>query len=195
MSVYTKCRFWRHVLSNHLEKGVLYNSHHGFRRGRSCQTNLIEFYDKVTEWFDESGSVDLLFLDFTHFSKAFDKVDHSTWLMVKLEAAGVRGNLWRWLKDWLSGRKQRVVVGGESSEWLPVESGVPQGTVLGGPLFDVYVDDIDLIVLFCFLLKFADDTKMARLIKSMFDSIQFQADIDRYCKWAADWAINVRSCT
>ena len=129
------------ALSNHLEKGVLRNSQHGFRRGRSCQTNLIEFYDKVTQWIDEGGSVDLLFLD---FRKAFNKVDHSR-LMVKLEAAGVKGNLWRWLKDWLSGRKQRVVVAGETSEWLPVESGV-LGTVLGGPLFDVYVDDIDLIV-------------------------------------------------
>ena len=180
------------ALGKHLENGVLYNSQHGFRRGRSCQTNLIEFYDKVTQWTDEGGSVDLLFLD---FRKAFDKVDHNR-LMVKLEAAGVRGNLWRWIKDWLSGRKQRVVVAGESSEWLPVESGVPQGTVLGGPLFDVYIDDIDLIVLLSFLIKFADDTKMAKLIKSMLDSIQFQADIDRLCKWVADWAMefNAEKC-
>ena len=180
------------ALGKHLENGVLYNSQHGFRKGRSCQTNLIEFYDKVTEWMDKGDSVDVLFLD---FKKAFDKVDHSR-LMVKLAAAGVQGNLWRWLKDWLTGRRQRVVVGGESSDWLPVESGVPQGTVLGGPLFDVYVDDIDLIVLFCFLLKFADDSKMAKLIKSLLDSTQFQADIDNLCKWAADWVMefNTEKC-
>ena len=180
------------ALSKHLESGVLYNLQHGFRKGRSCQTNLIEFYDKVTRWMDDGGCVDVLFLN---FKKAFDKVDHSR-LMVKLAAAGVNGNLWRWLKDWLAGRRQRVVVGGESSDWLPVDSGVPQGTVLGGPLFDVYVDDIDLIVLFSFLLKFADDTKMAKLIKSIIDSIQFQADIDNLCKWAADWAMefNLDKC-
>ena len=103
------------ALSNHLEKGVLYNSQHGFRRGRSCQSNLIEFYDKVTQWIDEGGSVDLLFLD---FSKAME-VDHSR-LMVKLEAAGVRGNLWRWLKDWLSGRKQLLLLENPSSgKWCP----------------------------------------------------------------------------
>ena len=180
------------ALSKHLENGVLRNSQHGFRKGRSCQTNLIEFYDKVTGWMDDGNCVDVLFLD---FKKAFDKVDHSR-LMVKLEAAGVQGNLWRWLKDWLTGRRQRVVVGGESSDWLPVESGVPQGTVLGGPLFDVYVDDIDLIILFCFLLKFADDTKMAKLIMSLLDSTQFQADIDNLCRWAADWAMefNLDKC-
>ena len=64
------------------------------------------------------------------------------------------------------------------------------------PLFDVYIDDIDLIVLLSFLIKFADDTKMAKLIKSMLDSTQFQADIDRLCKWAADWAMefNAEKC-
>ena len=172
------------ALGKHLDNGVLYNSQCGFRKGRSCQTNLIEFYDKITRWMDEGDSVDILFLD---FRKAFDKVDHDR-LMVKLEAAGVRGNLWKWLKDWLAGRKQRVMVRGKSSGWHPVESGVPQGTVLGGPLFDVYIDDIVLIVL-CFLLMFADDSKMARAIKTRDDSEQFQKDIDNLCKWANDWAM------
>ena len=98
------------ALDKHLERGVLYNSQHGFRKGRSCKTNLIEFYDKVTGWMDEGNCVDVLFLD---FKKAFNKVDHSR-LMVKLAAAGVQENLWQWLRDWLTGRRQRVVVGGES---------------------------------------------------------------------------------
>ena len=173
------------ALSAHLENGVLYKTQHGFRKGRSCQTNLIEFYDKVTQWTDEGDCVDILFLD---FQKAFDKVDHKR-LLVKLEAAGVRGKLLLWLKDWLAGRKQRVVVGGETSKWLPVDSGTPQGTVLGGPLFDVYIDDIDLIVLFCLLLKFADDTKMAKAIKSKADSEMFQTDINNLSEWAKNWAM------
>ena len=172
------------ALGKHLESGVLYNTQHGFRRGRSCQTNLIEFFDQVTQWMDEGACVDVLYLD---FRKAFDKVDHSR-LMVKLAAAGVKGKLWRWLKDWLEGRKQRVVVGGEASDWHSVDSGVPQGTVLGGPLFDVYVDDIDLVVL-SFLRKFADDTKMAKLIRSLIDAERLQEDINNLCKWAKDWAM------
>jgi ribonuclease P/MRP protein subunit RPP40 len=180
------------ALSEHLENGVLSNSQHGFRKGRSCQTNLIEFHDKLTQWTDEGESVDVLYLD---FRKAFDKVDHSR-LMVKLAAAGVQGKLWQWLKDWLAGRRQRVVIGGEASDWLPVESGVPQGTVLGGPLFDVYVDDIDFYVLLLFLLKFADDTKNAARIKSQEDADRFQKDIDSLCKWASDWAMefNTEKC-
>ena len=172
-------------LSRHLENGVLNNSQHGFRRGRSCQTNLIEFFDKLTQWIDEGECVDVLYLD---FQKAFDKVDHGR-LMVKLAAAGIHGNLWRWIKDWLSGRKQRVVVNGETSDWLPIESGVLQGSVLGGPFFDVFIDDIDVAVLLAFLRKFADDTKMAKQIRSLEDAEQFQLDINNLCKWAEEWAM------
>lgn len=172
-------------LSRHLENGVLSNSQHGFRRGRSCQTNLIEFFDKMTQWVDEGDCVDVLYLD---FQKAFDKVDHGR-LLVKLAAAGVEGNLWRWIRDWLTGRKQRVVVNGEASDWLPILSGVLQGSVLGGPFFDVFIDDIDWAVLLAFLRKFADDTKMAKRIRSNEDANRFQLDIDNLCKWAEQWAM------
>ena len=94
----------------------------------------------MTQWIDEGACVDVLYLD---FRKAFDKVNHRR-LMVKLAAAGVKGKLWRCLKGWLAGRRQRVVVGGETSFWHFVDSGVPQGTVVCGPLFYDYVDDIDL---------------------------------------------------
>ena len=172
-------------LSKHLENGVLNNSQHGFRRGRSCQTNLIEFFDKLTQWVDEGDCVDILYLD---FQKAFDKVDHKR-LMVKLAAAGVEGNLWRWIRDWLTGRKQRVVVNGEASGWLPIDSGVLQGSVLGGPFFDVFIDDIDFAALLAFLRKSADDTKLAMAIRSKEDADRFQRDIDNLCKWAEEWAI------
>ena len=127
--------------------------------------------------------------------KTEHEVDHKR-LLVKLEAAGVRGNLLRWIGDWLTGRKQRVVVKGESSDWILVESGVPQGSVLGGPLFDVYIDDIDLAILIAFLRKFADDTKLAMLIRSREDADRFQKDINEICRWADKWAMefNVEKC-
>ena len=88
------------TLSDYLERNVLENSQHGFRKGRSCQTNLIKFFDKVGGWLDEGKSVDVLYLD---FAKAFDKVDHGR-LIEKLAAEGVEGKLLAWLKDWLAGR-------------------------------------------------------------------------------------------
>ena len=171
-------------LGDFLNKNVIENSQHGFRKGRSCQTNLIKFNDQVGAWLDEGKSVDILYLD---FAKAFDKVDHER-LLVKLEAEGVKGKLWAWIKDWLANRYQRIVVDGESSEWLPVDSGTPQGTVLAGPLFTVYVKDIDEAIR-TFLRKFADDTKLARIIESINDAILFQQDIDSLVEWAIKWAM------
>ena len=172
------------TLGDFLEKHVLENTQHGFRKGRSCQTNLIEFNDKVGEWMDDGKSVDVLYLD---FAKAFDKVDHGR-LMVKLAAVGIEGKLLAWIKDWLERRFQRVVVEGEASGWLPVESGVPQGTCLGGPFFTVFVGDIDEAIR-AFLRKFADDTKAARAIESQDDAKCFQEDIDSLVEWARKWAM------
>ena len=108
--------------------------------------------------------------------------------MIKLQAVGVDGKLWRWLKDWLSGRFQRVMVNGGASGWVMVESGVPQGTVFGGPLFTVFIDDIDEFIL-ALIRKFADDTKMARIVNKREDALHFQEDIDRLCEWADRWAM------
>ena len=171
-------------LGEYLNKYVIENSQHGFRKGRSCQTNLIEFNDQVGKWLDDGKSVDVLYLD---FSKAFDKVDHGR-LMVKLAAAGVKGKLWAWIKDWLSNRYQRVIVNGESSEWLPVDSGTPQGTVLAGPFFTVFTKDIDESVR-AFLRKFADDTKLAMIIENSHDAEMFQNDINQLVEWAKTWAM------
>ena len=126
-------------IENHLESHVISNSQHGFRRGRSPQTNLLEFMDRLTKWLDEGRSVDVIYFD---FSKAFDKVCHRR-LGVKMEAAGIKGKLKAWICDWLQGRRQKVVVEGAESGWEEVLSGVPQGSVLSGTLFKLFVNDID----------------------------------------------------
>ena len=86
-------------------------SQHGFMNGRSCLTNLISFYDKVTRLVDEGQSVDMVYLD---FSKAFDVVLHNI-LVVKLSAHGLDGCTLRWVKHWLDGWAQRVMVNGVES--------------------------------------------------------------------------------
>ncbi|PKU46104.1 rna-directed dna polymerase from mobile element jockey-like [Limosa lapponica baueri] len=82
-------------------------------RGRSSLTNLISFYDKVTRLVDEGKAVDVVHLD---FSKAFDTVSRSI-LLEKVAAHGLDGNTLHWVKNWLEGGAQRVVVNGVKSSW------------------------------------------------------------------------------
>ncbi|KAK4823614.1 hypothetical protein QYF61_004217 [Mycteria americana] len=102
------------AITRHIQdKQVIRPSQHGFRKGRSCLTNLISFYDKVTRLADEGKAVDVVYLD---FSKAFDTVSHNI-LLEKLAAHGLDGRTLRWVKSWLDGQAQRVVVNGDESSW------------------------------------------------------------------------------
>ncbi len=101
-------------LVEHLEKfNLIRDSQHGFRKGRSCLTNLLDFMEVTTRSLDEGQPVDLVYLD---FAKAFDKVPFVR-LFKKLEAHGVRGKVLGWIKQWLSSRRQRVSVNKSLSEW------------------------------------------------------------------------------
>ena len=92
---------------------LIKETQHGFRKGRSCLTNLLDFFEAVAREVDQGEPVDVLYFD---FKKAFDRVPHER-LLVKLRALGVEGRLLRWIGEWLKERRQRVVIGGEYSEW------------------------------------------------------------------------------
>ena len=137
---------------------------HGFLKAKSCLTNLLCFLEEITKWVDDGSPVDVIYLD---FQKAFDKVPHQR-LISKLKSHGMGNYIINWIEQWLTDRRQRVVVDGEVSSWKSVLSGVPQGSVLGPILFLVYINDLEEGVTGK-ILKFADGTKLFRKVKEIGD--------------------------
>jgi ribonucleases P/MRP protein subunit RPP40 len=169
------------IMNHLLTEKLITDNQHGFMPGRSCTTNMTIFLDKPTKIVDDGNPADVFYLD---FAKAFDKVPRER-LLVKLEAKGVTGKLRTWIGNWLGGRTQRVVIGGEASGESNVESGVPQGTVLGPPLFDIYIDDIDLEAILADLMtKFVDDTKGLKEILGIQDRDDLHTVLNNLCRWA-----------
>ena len=133
----------KHLLKNRL----LSNKQYGFINGRSTTIQLLYCLDQCVAKIAEGGVIDTIYLD---FAKAFDTVPHHR-LLGKLQAYGIQGNLFHWIKELLNERTQIGMVDGVESEPTSVLSGIPQGTVLGSLLFVVYINDIlDMLSLTAF---------------------------------------------
>ena len=147
--------------------------------------------EDITASIDEGSEIDMIYLD---FSKAFDSVPYRR-LLKKLEAHGIKGKILSWIKDFLIGRKQQVVVNGIKSKKSDVISGVPQGSVLGPSLFVLYITDIDIGIR-SNIQKFADDTKIYRQIDSEDDIKILQEDLIKLEEWSKKWLLkfNVDKC-
>ncbi|CAB4038243.1 Hypothetical predicted protein [Paramuricea clavata] len=136
--------------------------------------------NKVIKALDDGKEVRVVFLD---VSKAFDRVWH-TGLLFKLQKLGVQDPLLSWIKNYLCDRKQRVVMEGQSWEWKSINSGVPQGSVLGPLLFLVYINDItegrESIP-----LLFADDTALLEIVDSPDKSaFTLNNDLEKISNWS-----------
>ncbi len=172
-----------------LEKNKLITCHqHGFRSGYSCTTQLLELMEDFTDYYEDEVPFDCIYLD---FAKAFDRVPHQR-LLAKIYNLGIRGDIFNWIKDFLSNREQRVVINTTYSDWTSVVSGIPQGSVLGPILFTMFINDIP-IEISSHIKIFADDTKVYN--KSNQCNI-LQDDLDKLNRWSNKWLLpfNVEKC-
>ena len=171
-----------HLYENHL----ISKNQHGFVKQKSCLTNLLETLDIVTASLHSKQPLDIIYLD---FAKAFDKVPHNR-LLLKLDSYGIKGKIAHWIRDFLAERSQRVVLGSSQSDWSPVTSGVPQGSVLGPTLFIIYINDIvDNLNNFCNI--YADDSKIIGK-----PGMNIQADLEKIEDWSKKWLmqLNTEKC-
>ena len=191
------CKILEHIvfrsIMDHVDlHKILVFFQHGFRAGHSCETQLINTIEDLAKGMNDEQQLDLLILD---FSKAFDLLGHRR-LLAKLQYYGIRNQTLNWISNWLIGRTQRVVVGGECSQDSQVKSGVPQGTVLGPLMFLLYINDIGAHTGSSIRL-FADDCLLYRVIQDANDAQALQNDLAQMCSWATDWQMlfNADKCS
>lgn len=172
-----------------LEIRFFYKFQSGFRPGDSTINQLIYICHQIYTALENGLEARMVFLD---VSKAFDKVWHKG-LLYKLECLGVRDPLLSWIRSYLSNRQQRVVIEGQNSEWVNINAGVPQGSVLGPLLFLIFINDItqDLA---CQSFLYADDTSLLDIVESASDSNhKLNSDLDKISAWSSKWLVTMNA--
>ena len=181
------------ALEKHItENNILDMSQHGFRKKKSTSTNLVQFWEKVTDISDSQCDVSIIYTD---FMKAFDSVPHDL-LLLKLEQYGITGRNLDWFRSYLNERTQKVIVKDQLSEAINVESGIPQGGVLSGTLFALYINDVVTCFKKCEVSLYADDAKIFYAIENNASIADVQEDLDNFSSWCDTWRIklNVDKC-
>lgn len=176
----------------HKFSGIVTSHQHGFVKGRSTVSNLLEFTSLALEAFTLRLQTDVIYTD---FSKAFDTVSHGL-LIHKLNLMGFPPGLLRWISSYLSGRTQRVKFKSSLSRVINVSSGVPQGSHLGPILFVLYLNDLPSIIRSSLILMYADDVKLFSSFNSLQDAKNLQEDLNSLVDWCTtnNMTLNLKKC-
>uniref|UniRef100_A0A3P9L4Z8 Reverse transcriptase domain-containing protein n=1 Tax=Oryzias latipes TaxID=8090 RepID=A0A3P9L4Z8_ORYLA len=135
---------------------IINENQYGFRENRSTSLAIIDAVEEITNALDKKKYAAGIFID---LKKAFDTLNHDI-LLDKLEVYGIRGLALTWVKSYLTGRKQFVKIDEYTSETKEISCGVPQGSILGPLLFNIYINDIFNVSKLMKLILFADDTNI-----------------------------------
>ena len=177
----TKCFLFFFFFS---ENDLILPKQSGFRPGDSCTNQLLSVAHKILSAFD-GHEVRGVFLD---ISKAFDRAWHEG-LLFKLQQYGISGELITLIKDFLSCRKQRVVLNGQHSSWPDVKVAVPQGSILGPLLFLIYINDLPN-GLNSNVKLFADDTSLFSVVHITNSANLSNSDLSNINEWALQWKMS-----
>ena len=162
-------------------------SQHGFLPKRSCISNLSCFLDHCWSSIAKGQQTDAIYTD---YSSAFTSVNHILLLHKLRHSFHISGIAHSWLESYLHNRTQRVILNGKHSCWTPVQSGVPEGSILGPLLFACYVADIPQhIKTSC--ITYADDVKLYHRVSCQDDITLLQADLDRLLQWSNTWRLRL----
>lgn len=175
----------KHMFNFFSEHQLITPLQSGFVPGDSTVNQLVDIYDTFCKALDDGKEVRAVFCD---ISKAFDRVWHKG-LLFKLKEAGIDSSLLQWISSYLSNRKQRVIIPGGSSNWIPIQAGVPQGSILGPLLFLIYINDIVLNINSTVRL-FADDTSLYLIVDDPVTTARcLNLDLDVIHQWAERWLV------
>lgn len=173
-------------------RSILSSKQHGFIKGRSTVTNLVEFSSFCLNELERGNQVDCVYTDFT---KAFDKLSHKV-LNFKLENLGLHSHLVQWIRSYLSQRSFRIRFSSYFSRVVEVTSGVPQGSHLGPLLFTLFLNDLFQLINHSNILAYADDIKIFKSISNINDLLVLQSDLSIFSEWClkSHMTLNTSKC-